>query len=366
MRSSYRRRLGAALVAGATASALLLTACSSGSSSSGSSSSGSSSSGSSSSGSSSGGRVVFATYGGSYTDAQNKAYFQPCAKQVGFSATLDNTAGAPKLKAMEQSGNVSWDIIDADDITFNNDVAAGLLAPLDYNVIDASNIEKDLVNKYGVGYLKYSENFGYNKDAFPGKTLTPADFFNPAIKARRYLNSEPQSTLEFALLADGVPASQLYPLDVDRAFKVLDRIKSQLVGEKSQPETLVQQKEVDMVFMPGGRLQDAINSGSNWQLSWQDAVSETAYWGVAKNAPNMPTAMKFINCAIQAAQQAALPKLIPYGPTNSQAIALIDPTLASQLPTFPANASQGITLDPAWWANNSKTVQARWDTWIVG
>ena len=363
-RSAYRRRLRAALVAGAAASAVLLTGCTSGSHAA--SRNGSTAASGSGSTAALSGKLVFGSYGGSFTNAQSKAFFQPFTNQNGLSMAIDPTVGFPKLQAMEQSGNVTWDIITADDITFPNDVAHGLLAPLDTSVIDTTNIEKDVVNTYGVGYIKFSQNFGYNKDAFPGKTLTPADFFNPAIKARRYLNSSPQATLEFALLADGVPAANLYPLDVNRAFSVLDRIKSQLVGENSQPETLVQQKEVDMALMPGGRLQDAINSGSNWQLSWQDAVSQTEYWAVAKNAPNMAAAMKFINYAIQPAPQAALAALIPYGPTNSQAIPLITPSLASQLPSYPANAAQGVTLSSAWWQSNGTAVQTRWTAWIAG
>ena len=35
--------------------------------------------------------------------------------------------------------------------------------------------------------------------------------------------------IEIALLADGVPADKLYPLDLDRAFKKLDTIKSDIV-----------------------------------------------------------------------------------------------------------------------------------------
>ncbi len=35
--------------------------------------------------------------------------------------------------------------------------------------------------------------------------------------------------LEFALLADGVPKDKLYPIDVQRALKSLDRIKKNVV-----------------------------------------------------------------------------------------------------------------------------------------
>lgn len=347
MKSSYHRRLRAALVVGATASALLLAGCASGTSSAGSSN-----------------KIVYASYGGSFTDAQTKAFYQPFATKAGLKMTVATGVGFPKLKAMEQTGNVSWDVVTADDGTFPNMVAAGLLAPLDKKIVDTSNIEPGVVNKYGVGYIKFSQNFGYSKDKFPGQTLTPADFFDPSIKARRSVTN-PEGTLEFALLADGVKPADLYPLDLDRAFKVLDRIKPQIVNASADQETLVQQKEVDMAFISGGRLLDAIKGGANWQLSWQDAISQTEYWAVPKNAPDKAAAMKFINYAIQPAPQAKLSALIPYGPTNSKAIPLIKQDIASTLPSYPANAAQGITLNAAYWSKNLTSITARWTAWLA-
>ena len=338
MKPSSQRRLRATLLAGATASALILTGCAAGNTPASSSSKGL------------GNSIVFASYGGSFTDAQTNAFYQPFATKNGLKMTVATGVGYPKLKAMEKAGNVTWDVITADDGNFPADSNAGLLAPLDTKVVNTSNIEKDVVNKYGVGYIKFSQNFGYSKDAFPGKTMTPADFFDPSVKARRTLSSSPQGTLEFALLADGVSPSKLYPLDLDRAFKVLDRIKPQLVGSTgAQQETLVQQKEADMAFMAGGRLQDTINAGSNWVLSWKDAVSQTEYWAVPKNAPHKAAAMAFINYALQAQPQAELAALIPYGPTNSKAIPLISQAIAKTLPSYPANAAQGVTLNAAYW-----------------
>jgi putative spermidine/putrescine transport system substrate-binding protein len=354
MKSSNLRRVRAALVVGATASALILTGCAGGSTPSSSSTSGGL-----------GTKIVYASYGGSFTDAQTNAFYQPFATKNKLKSTVATGVGFPKLQAMVKSGNVTWDVITADDGTFPNDVKAGLLAPLDTKVVKTANIEKDVVNKYGVGYIKFSQNFGYSKDAFPGKTMTPADFFNPAIKARRSLTN-PEGVLEFALLADGVSPSKLYPLDVNRAFKVLDRIKPQLVNVSADQETLVQQKEVDMAFISGGRLLDAIKGGANWKLSWKDAVSQTEYWAVAKNAPDKAAAMAFINYAIQPQPQAELSALIPYGPTNSQAIPLIGKSVAVNLPSYPANAAQGVTLNAAYWAKNLSSITARWNAWLAG
>ncbi|MGO8077848.1 extracellular solute-binding protein, partial [Rhizobium leguminosarum] len=67
-----------------------------------------------------------------------------------------------------------------------------------------------------------------------------ADLFDTAKfpgKRTFYKWSAP-GVIEEALLADGVAADKLYPLDLERAFKKLDTIKSDIVwwsgGAKSQ------------------------------------------------------------------------------------------------------------------------------------
>ena len=147
--------------------------------------------------------------------------------------------------------------------------------------------------------------------------------------------------LEFALLADGVKAADLYPLDVDRALKVIDRVKDQIVAYKGAADTqaLIQQGEVDLAYIPNGRVNNAIKAGANWAYSWAASVSDTEWWVVIKGAPHPEEAMKFINYAVQPAQQAELTRQIPYGPTNVDALKELDPAVAKDLPSYPENAS---------------------------
>jgi putative spermidine/putrescine transport system substrate-binding protein len=187
------------------------------------------------------------------------------------------------------------------------------------------------------------------------------------VKGRRVLESDPYYTLEFALLADGVKPANLYPLDVDRAFKVIDRIKDQVVGFKggSDTQALIQQGEVDMAFIPNGRVNQAIKAGANWAYGWDGAVSDTEYWVVMKGAPHAQEAMKFINFAVQPKQQAELTQQMPYGPTNVDALKLLDPAVAKDLPSSPGNAKLGVTLNSKWWNENLESVRARWNTFIL-
>jgi putative spermidine/putrescine transport system substrate-binding protein len=311
-------------------------------------------------------KVVVASYGGSFQDAQTKAFFEPYAKATGAKVIGTTGTGYAKMKAMVLSGNITWDVASADAAAFESEVKDDLLQPLDYSIIKADGIPAEFRTKYGVGYMKFAENLAWNKDKFPNG-LTPAQFFDPAVKARRVLPALPYYDLEFALLADGVKPAELYPLDVDRALKVIGRVKDQIVGFKppSDIQALIQQGEVDVAFGPGGRISNAIKAGANWTYGWDASVTVVEYWAVVKGAPNVAEAMRFIDFAVQPEQQAELPRQIFYGPTNVDALKLIDPALAKDLPGNPENEKFGAVLNSKWWNENLESVQTRWNTYIM-
>jgi putative spermidine/putrescine transport system substrate-binding protein len=310
--------------------------------------------------------VVIASYGGSFQDAQTKAFFEPFAKATGANVIGTTGTGYAKVKAMVTSGNITWDVVSADAAAYESEARDDLLQPLDYSIIKADGIPAEFRTKYGVGYMKFAQNLAWNKDKFPNG-LTPAQFFDPAVKARRVMLALPYYNLEFALLADGVKPADLYPLDVDRGLKVIGRIRDQIVGFKppSDVQALIQQGEVDVAFAPGGRVNNAIKAGANWTYGYDASVTVVEYWAVLKGAPNAAEAMKFINSAVQPEQQAELPRRIFYGPTNIDALKLIEPAVAKDLPGNPENEKLGGVLNSKWWNANLESVMTRWNTYIM-
>ncbi|WP_092130879.1 ABC transporter substrate-binding protein [Polaromonas sp. YR568] len=314
--------------------------------------------------------VVVASYGGSFQEAQTKAFFDPYTRASGTKVIGTTGTGHAKIKAMVTSGNVTWDVVSADAAAYENEVKDDLLQPLDYSVIKADGIPAAFRTKYGIGYMKFAQNLAWNKTKFPNG-LTPAQFFDPKVKARRVMLALPYYNIEFALLADGVKPSELYPLDVTRALKVIDRVKDQIVGFKppSDVQALIQQGEVDAAYGPGGRIQNAIKGGANWAYGWNASVTVVEYWAVVKGAPNPAEAMKFINFAVQPKQQADLPRHIFYGPTNVDALKLIDgaalSAVAKDLPGNPANEKLGAILNSKWWNENLEPVAALWNTYVM-
>src|SRR5690606_24760756 len=78
------------------------------------------------------GSVVVSTWGGSYTDAQVEAFFAPFTEATGIEVITTGTPSAAKLKVMHESGNVEWDIVDAEAQMMYAAIEDGALAPIDY------------------------------------------------------------------------------------------------------------------------------------------------------------------------------------------------------------------------------------------
>ena len=74
---------------------------------------------------------------------------------------------------------------------------------------------------YGIRYGTLSDIISCNAKAVAKCPTTPAEFFDTTnFPGKRIMNGvEPMVAMAFALAADGVPYDQIYPMDIDRAFK---------------------------------------------------------------------------------------------------------------------------------------------------
>jgi putative spermidine/putrescine transport system substrate-binding protein len=157
------------------------------------------------------GEIVVAGWGGSRTTAMREVMFTPFEKATGIRVRDDGPPEAAKLKAMVDSGNETWDILDTDIPAILAMVNGRLLEPIDYTKIDKSKLEKIpsvLHHPYGLGHLIYSFNIVYNTKTFPNGTQprTWADVWDGAkfAGARSFpFRGGLSPQLEFAAIADG-------------------------------------------------------------------------------------------------------------------------------------------------------------------
>jgi putative spermidine/putrescine transport system substrate-binding protein len=310
--------------------------------------------------------MVFTSWGGTTQDAQTEYWAAPYSEKTGGTVTQDGPTDYGKIKAMVDAGAVTWDVVDSEFDWALQAGKQGLLEPLDFTVIDKSKLDPRFVSDYAVGSFYYSFVLGYNPANFTdAKPQTLADLFDTAKfpgKRTFYKWSAP-GVIEAALLADGVPADQLYPLDLDRAFKKLDTIKADIIWWEggAQSQQLLASGEAPIGLFWNGRLSALQADGMDVGVSWEQNITAADALVVPKGAPNKDAAMKFIAEATSAEGQAAFAAATGYAPINTGAPDLLDPAVRATLPDV--QKAPQVNADMAYWAEHRDEIGTRWYAW---
>ncbi|HEX2316387.1 MAG TPA: ABC transporter substrate-binding protein [Thermomonospora sp.] len=317
--------------------------------------------------------LTFASYGGIYQDGQQKAAIDPFAAESGARVLQDGPTDYAKIKAQVDSGNVTWDVVDTDAI-WGQAQCGKLLMPLDYTIIDKSNVPAGLASECGVPAMQYGMVLAYNKDRYganPPKGW--ADFFDTArFPGKRAIpgipNDPAPGPYEAALIADGVAPDKLFPLDVERANRKLTSVRSSLVFWKTGAESqqLLESGEADMVMLWSGRAYDAIKNGAKYDVQWNQFMPIMDVLGVPKGARNPKAAMALINYYLGAQQQAKLTELTSYSPIHTGAKPKLDALGSAFLTTSKERQAQALPIDAKWWAQNQHALVEKWSAWLGG
>ncbi|MED3562467.1 ABC transporter substrate-binding protein [Bacillus xiapuensis] len=315
--------------------------------------------------------LVVVDWGGPYTEAQKKASFEPFEKKYGVKVTVVTPPDVGKLKSMVQSKNVEWDVVSVDNHFAIRGGREGLLEKLDFNVIKTDGLPKELVNDYGVPENLFSTVIAYNTKTFAGDNhpKTWADFWDTKkFPGPRGFYKDPIWALESALLADGVKPENLYPLDVDRAFKKLDELKKSIKvwwTAGAQPPELLASNEVVASSAWAGRITKAETEGAKVAVDYNQGMIESNTWVVPKGAPHKDLAMKFIEFTLEPKQQAALSSNYDNAPANANAVPLLSKETIERLGTSPEKVKHQVIIDQKWWLDNYDKVNERFQKWLL-
>ena len=309
--------------------------------------------------------MVFTSWGGTTQDAQTAAWAKPFAAATGKNVLQDGPTDYGKIKAMVESGNVNWDVVDVEGDYAAQAGKAGLLEPLDFSVIDKSKLDPRFVTDHSVGSFYYSFVIGCNAGAVSECPKSWADLFDTTKfpgKRTFYKWSAP-GVIEAALLADGVPPANLYPLDLDRAFKKLDTIKDDIIWWSSgaQSQQLLASAEASFGSFWNGRLTALAADGMPVETSWDQNITAADSLVVPKGAPNKAEAMQFIALATSPKAQAEMAATTGYAPINLDSPALMDAAIRKTLPD--QQATTQVNADMNYWAENRDAIGERWYAW---
>ncbi len=317
--------------------------------------------------------VNVAGYGGVLNEYLAKLFGQPFEAQTGIKVNFGSNASLALAKLQAASGSAAqWDIVVLTGAEYVSAVEQGLVEPYDYSIIDASHIPPAYKATYGVKLSLYLFSMCWDKRQIPDDRApkTWAEFWDTErYKGKRslYSNVSDGSILELALLADGVPLTQLYPLDVDRALRSLERLgRSNIIWHTTNQEPIQQLTSgaVPLATAFNGRVILANRAGG--QLAFNPAYSAVSGnpYCVMKSSAHKKEAMQLLNYMLtNASADAEYIQLTNYAMPNTAALELVPKSVLDILPTSPALKDTVFVKDDAWWAANLAGVSQKFKEW---
>ncbi|MDR2566861.1 MAG: extracellular solute-binding protein [Bifidobacteriaceae bacterium] len=320
------------------------------------------------------GNVTFANFGGSGSDAQRAAWFDPFEEATGVEVITDDPVSFTRIMEMVDAQAVVWDIAQGN--ISRGAVDNPYLDFIDCDIVDCAAFDDAAFPAYpqAVPLYTLASVLTYNTDTFQEGDLTGLrDFFDPSIEGLRDIRTFESNGwagfIEAALITDGVPRDELYPLDVDRALKVFERVKDDIVlfQDGDQCVNDVISGEAIMGICENGRAGLFAVDGYPVGVAWALQAQECDYIYIPKGAPNIESAQHLIAYIVD--NEGAIGNHVAYGAANPKARGL-DATSKwiDFLPTEHelTGDDSPIFVDLAWWGENRPQVIEKISEWMAG
>lgn len=320
-------------------------------------------------------QINVVTFGGVVREAQRDTLFRPFREASGTLVVNGSYNGSfDKLRRMQAMEHVTWDVLEVESPELHRGCEDGLFLPLsDALQAEARDLVPGALRPCGVGTFVWSMALAYDAGRLSQAPRSWADFWDvQRFPGGRGLRQGAKYNLEFALLADGVPASEVYALlateaGVERAFAKLEQLRPHIRWWQAGEEPLRRLADGGMVMSSAysGRIGVAQEQGVKVGLVWAGSIYDFDYWAIPRGSANREEAERFIRFASQAQQQQAFAERIPYGPVSREAVASLAAERAVRLPTAAANMRDALPMGVDFWVEHGEVLERRFEQWLA-
>ncbi|MFK7878926.1 extracellular solute-binding protein [Roseobacter sp.] len=338
--------------------------------------------------------MTIVSWGGAYSNSQLQAYHKPYSEMTGVEIINDESSAeaVAKLRAMNEAGNITWDVVDvtaADSIRLCDEGLAmeidfdEQLAPAPDGTPASDDFGDTLINDCAIPQIVFSTTFGYRTDMV-GDTppTTVCDVFDTATyPGQRSLEKRPIGNMEWALLCDGVAKADIYdvletPEGQEQALAKLDTIKDDVVWWSAGADTpqLLADGEVVMGSTYNGRLFSVIvEQEQPVAMLWDGQMFDLDVWIIPTGLPadREARALDYVKFATDTQRLADQAKYISYGPARASSAPLVGQhaelgiEMAEHMPTDPANATNVFNFNYEFWADYRDDIDAKFQAWLA-
>jgi len=330
--------------------------------------------------------LTVVTWGGAYEAAQKTAVFVPFTEATGIPVEVKRYSGA--IGSLRKRAEAeSWDVIDmleADAITGCED---GLLRKLRHDEI-LGGLDRAVRRDFAPTRLRpcslpqnvFATVMAYDDRAYPGlKPTRIEDFFDvEEFPGKRAIHRSPDVILEWALMAEGVPAAQVYDLlSTDRGLRLalrrLEALRGHIVWweDAGAPARLLEKGEVAMASGYNGRFFAAAQDrGAPVSVIWDGRLIGTDVWAMPVTTDRPEAARAFLEFAARPEVMAGLAARIPYGPARKSAMEWIGlhpesgVPMRDHLPNAPQHGARMLVRDSVWYSHTEAIRERRFEAWL--
>ena len=325
-------------------------------------------------------RLTVVSWGGVYTRSQILGFVRDFEDSSGIDINMiDYTGGIDEIRSQVRAYNIKWDAVDLELFDAIRACEEGLLVEIDPASLPPAPDGTPAVDDFldgalmdcGIGNIAFATVIAFDRERFEQGPETIEDFFDTRkFPGHRGLRRTPMTNLEWALIADGVDPSRVYDVldtdqGVDRAFAMLDRIKSQIewweLGEEAV--RLLETDAVTMTSAYNGRIYSAAERGEPFEIVWDHHARFMDVWSIPKHAKNLEAALAFVRFATSTRSLANQAMEIPYGPLRKSSLNLLSPEIQKNLPTAAENVESGFSTNAQWWGENLTALEKRFERW---
>jgi len=316
--------------------------------------------------------ISYLGFGGYLDDQVKKVWMDPFTEETGAQFALDSPTDYAKIEAQVKSGNVSYDVVDADGFMIGPECGT-LFAPTGVsqeNVLEELRIK----SKCGVATYVYGVGMYYDDESFPnGGPQSCEDFFDvEQFPGKRIVWTyvAAAGVLECAAIADGADPKSVYPIDLDKAFAKLETIKEHLGGFDSSGQVVdgMVNRDAPIYMATTRNYVDAVAKGAKYSLAEDFLGRASGTLALVKDAPNSDAAKAWIEYVLDPEVNQRIAEAAPPYPGAtggetpagwSEAAKAVDTVSGPQ-------AGNAFTIDQEWWTDNYDTVAERYSALLSG
>lgn len=315
--------------------------------------------------------IRYMTAGGIYLEHITQAFLEPIGEKLGVTWSIETSDNDTLIRLEHAAGAPTFDIVEFGASQCARGAADGLYEELDFDIIDVSDFTPGSYSDHFVGSTIFSTVLGYNTENIANPPSNWAEFWDVEnFPGTRSLRRTARHMLEGALMADGVPPEEVYPMDLDRAIDSLGRIRPHVTawwGSGAEAQQLVRDGGIDLIWTFNARLDSAAADGAPITYTFNQGIMEFGCWAIVKGTRNKDLAMRILAEFAKPEYQAEMARLSGYGAANMAIFetGIIDAETAATLPTAPDNVNRQLLLDAAWWAENAPEAIERFDQFMT-